>query len=58
MLLAKGKVLVHHGAMNHFDDVELGTKLLPGVDLTLWVQLVMAVLLVVLIVGVAALALG
>jgi hypothetical protein len=53
LLLAKGKLVVHHGVMNHFDDAELGRKLLPGVDLTLWMQLVLAVLLVVAIAGVS-----
>lgn len=39
--------------MNHHDDLELGTKLLPAVDLTLWVQIVCAVVLVMLVGGFA-----
>jgi hypothetical protein len=34
--------------MNEIDDVELGTKLLPGVDLTLWMQIIVTVLFVIL----------
>jgi hypothetical protein len=52
-LLVKGKDLVHHGFMNHFDDVDLGTRLLPGVDLTLWLQLAAGVLLLLVIGGLA-----
>jgi hypothetical protein len=33
--------------MNHRDNSELGARVLPGVDLTLWVQLVLAALLLV-----------
>ena len=35
---------MHHEVMNHNDDIELG-KVLPGVDLTLWVQLVIGAIL-------------
>ncbi len=52
-LLAKGKVLVHHGDMNHFDDVDLGTRLLPAVDLTLWLQIIVGVLFVLVVAGLA-----
>jgi hypothetical protein len=41
--------------MHNFDDAELGTRLLPGVDLTLWLQLV---LLAALVVATAAVALA
>jgi hypothetical protein len=33
--------------MNHRDNSELGARVLPSVDLTLWVQLVLAALLLV-----------
>jgi hypothetical protein len=52
-LLAKGKVVVHHGVMDHFDDVDLGTRLLPGVDLTLWLQIIVAVLSLLVMGGIA-----
>ncbi|HVY08990.1 MAG TPA: hypothetical protein VHB18_02450 [Mycobacteriales bacterium] len=32
--------------MHNFDDAEFGTRLFPGVDLTLWLQLVLLVLVV------------
>jgi hypothetical protein len=43
--------------MNQFDDLEVGTRLLPGVDLTLWLQLIVTVLFVLAAAG-AALALS
>jgi hypothetical protein len=52
-LLAKGMIVVHHRFMNHFDDVDLGTRLLPGVDLTLWLQIIAGVLLLLVIGGIA-----
>jgi hypothetical protein len=57
LLLVKGKVVMHHGVMNHYDDVDLGTKLLPAVDLTLWLQIIVVVLFVLAVAGLA-LALG
>ena len=33
--------------MHNFDDTEVGARLLPGVDLTLWLQLILIVLAVV-----------
>ncbi|HVW80822.1 MAG TPA: hypothetical protein VHB69_07795 [Mycobacteriales bacterium] len=39
--------------MNHFDDVDLGTRVLPGVDLTLWLEILLGVLLVLIAGGVA-----
>jgi hypothetical protein len=44
---------VHHGCMNQVDEVELATRLLPGVDLTLWMQIIAAVLFVLVVAGVA-----
>ena len=43
--------------MNHYDDLELGTRVLPGVDLALWIQIIAAVLVVLAVAGLA-LALG
>ena len=42
---------MHHEVMNHYDDAEPGTRLLPGVDLTLWLQIVVAVLFVIAAAG-------
>jgi hypothetical protein len=39
--------------MNHSDDVNLGTRLLPGVDLTLWLQIIAGVLLLLVLGGLA-----
>jgi hypothetical protein len=39
--------------MNHNDDFDLGTRLLPGVDLTLWLQLAVMVLLGLVVGGIA-----
>jgi hypothetical protein len=52
-LLVKGKVVVQHGAMDHFDDVDLGTRLLPGVDLTLWLQIIAGVVFLLVMGGIA-----
>jgi hypothetical protein len=39
--------------MNNFDDIDWGTRVLPGVDLTLWLRLFVALLLVVVAGGIA-----
>jgi hypothetical protein len=39
--------------MNSIDDLELGAKVLPGVDLALWIQIVFAALFVLVAGGVA-----
>jgi hypothetical protein len=53
MLLAKGKPLPHDGFMDEHNDVDLGARLLPGVDLALWLRLVALVLLAAAGVGIA-----
>jgi hypothetical protein len=52
-LIAKGKTVMHYGFMNQYDDVELGTRLLPGVDLALWLQIIVTVLFVLAVGGLA-----
>jgi hypothetical protein len=44
---------MHHGFMENYDDTELGMRLLPGVDLTLWLRLVMMLLLALVVGGIA-----
>jgi hypothetical protein len=39
--------------MNQIDEIELGTRLLPGVDLTLWVQLIATVVFMLVAAGIA-----
>jgi hypothetical protein len=38
--------------MNEYEDVEFGTRILPGVDLALWLRLVGLVILAALAVGI------
>lgn len=45
LLLAKGKPALHHGFMDEYNDIELGMRILPGVDLTLWLRIVGMVLM-------------
>lgn len=52
-LLVKGKPVRHDGVMNHYDDLELGTRVLPGVDLALWIQIIASVLVVLAVAGLA-----
>jgi hypothetical protein len=49
-LLANGKAPRHHGYMDEYNEIELGMRLLPGVDLALWVRII-GVLILALIVG-------
>ncbi|HEX3708217.1 MAG TPA: hypothetical protein VHV76_16450 [Mycobacteriales bacterium] len=39
--------------MNNYDDADLGARLLPAVDLSLWLQIIAAVLLVLAVAGLA-----
>ena len=48
---SKGKIRVHHGDMNERNDVEIGERVLPGVDLALWLRLVVALLVAVAVAG-------
>lgn len=52
-LLAKGNRVRHHGPMNVRHDADLAARILPGVDLTLWLQLVVTLLVVAVLGGVA-----
>lgn len=38
--------------MNNFDDADWGTRVLPGVDLSLWLRIVVALLFVVIAGGI------
>ena len=51
LLLVKGKGGGHHGGMNECENVELGVRILPGVDLALWLRLVGLVLFVAVMTG-------
>jgi hypothetical protein len=46
LLLRKEVAPMHHGFMAHHDNTDLGTRILPGVDLALWVQLMLALVIV------------
>jgi hypothetical protein len=52
LLLAKGNLALHHGDMNEYKDMELGTRILPGVDLALWLRIIGFVILAALAVGI------
>jgi hypothetical protein len=39
--------------MNDYNDVKMGERILPGVDLTLWLRLIVALLLAVAVGGIA-----
>lgn len=47
---------MHHGVMKHHETSGLGERILPGVDLTLWVQLTLALALAALIATLAVVA--
>jgi len=38
--------------MNKYDDTELGMRILPGVDLTLWLRIVVALLITLAVAGI------
>lgn len=46
-------MLVHDGLMHNIEDPEIGARFFPGVDLTLWMQLILIVLAVVTVGAVA-----
>jgi hypothetical protein len=52
-LVANANLLRHHGDMNKQNDIELGTKILPGVDLALWLRLVVLVVFAAVAAGIA-----
>lgn len=52
LLLAKGNAVLHHGSMDDFDNIELGTRILPGVDLALWLRIVGMLLMAVIVAGI------
>jgi hypothetical protein len=52
LLLAKAFTVPHHGFMNECKDAELGMRLLPGVDLALWLRLVVLAVFVAVAAGV------
>jgi hypothetical protein len=37
---------MHHGVMHHTDEIRFG-KVLPGIDLALWLRLIVATLIVI-----------
>lgn len=38
--------MLHHEYMDEYDDIELGTRILPGVDLTLWLRIIVMLVVV------------
>jgi hypothetical protein len=44
---------MHHRCMDEYNDIELGLRILPGVDLTLWLRIVVLVVLAAVAAGIA-----
>lgn len=40
MLLAKGNPYRHHWYMDEYNEIEFGMRILPGVDLVLWLRII------------------
>jgi hypothetical protein len=39
-LLVKGKSVPHHEVMDEYEDIETTVRILPGVDITLWLRII------------------
>jgi hypothetical protein len=53
LLLANENVVRHHEVMNERSDLDLGTRILPGVDLTLWLRILAVLVLAAIAAGIA-----